>query len=84
MAEASRRLRRNRRLSTVRKLCVMAAVVAAAAGVAPFVAGFSVDVVRYSGSGIEGFADLLVSPLGAAASMVIAFIMLRRIRARLR
>jgi len=81
VAEAVQRIRRNRRLSMVRRLCVVSAVVVAAAGVAPFVADFSVDVVRYSGGGIEGFADLLVSPIGAAASMVVGFIILRRVRA---
>ena len=81
MAEASQRLRRSRRLRVVGRLCVVTAVVAAAAGVAPFVVDASVDLVRYGGSGIEGFADLLVSPIGAVASVVVGFIVLKRARA---
>ena len=63
-------------LVSTRHRCIVAAAVAA-----PFVASVSVDLVRYGGGGTQRFADLLVSPVGGAASFVVAFFVLSRVRA---
>jgi hypothetical protein len=83
-AETLQLLRRDRRLRTIKRVGFATAIIAAAAAVAPFVADVSVEIARYGGSGIDRFADMLVSPFGVSASLVVAFVVLGRIRALLR
>jgi hypothetical protein len=81
VAEVSARLQATRRFHSFRRLGITTAVVAAAVAVSPIVARVSVDLAGYTGAGTERFADLLVSPWGAAASLLVAFFVLRRVRA---
>ena len=84
VTDVSQRIQGARRMRSLWRVVAWAAAFSAAAAASPVLIRLSLELASYSDVGTQRLADLLVSPWGIAGSLLVAFVMFMRIRARLR